>query len=318
MNLPILNPTNRSKSLHFTVFTPTYNRKALLSRVCKCLENQTHRNFEWIIIDDGSTDGTEEEVRQLQSKTDIKIVYQWQPNQGKHMAINAVVKIAKGELIIICDSDDELVPNALERLKFYWDAFTLEDKRTVAGIFFLCKDQNGNMVGDKFPKDYQIMDLVGMSIAERIVGEKGAMLQTAILKMFPFPEDLNNCYVPEGTLWAKMAQNWKMCFINEPLRIYWLEERSDSLSLISTTVKNYPGSLYYHLCFLNYNMRFFYKRPKLFMGEATRYTKLSLHLGINFSQQYFKIKPLSAKLLWICFIPLGYILYLRDKIFRKI
>ena len=311
------NSPNILEDLHFTVFTPTYNRKDLLSRVCKSLENQTYRNFEWIIIDDGSTDGTEEEVRQLQSKTDIKIVYKWQPNKGKHMAINAVVQIAKGELIIICDSDDELVPNALERLKFYWDAFAVEDKNTVAGIFFLCKDQNGNMVGDKFPKDYQVMDLVGMSIAERIEGEKGAMLQTAVLKKFPFPEDLNNCYVPEGTLWAKMAQNWKMCFINEALRIYWIEGRKDSLSLISTTIKNYPGALYYHQCFLNYNMRFFFNRPKLFFGEATRYTRLSLHLGINLSTQLLKIKPFFAKILWAIFIPLGFLFFLRDKLSHK-
>ena len=307
-------PVNK---LLFTVFTPTYNRKDLLLRLYDSLQKQTCRNFEWIIIDDGSTDGTEDLVKQIQLKTDLTIVYQWQTNKGKHMAINAVAKIARGELFIISDSDDELVPNALERLKHYWDAFTIENKSTVAGVFFLCKDQYGKLVGDKFPEDYQIMDLVGMGISKRISGEKGAMLQTSVLKMYPFPENLNNCYVPEGTLWAKMAKDWKMCFINEALRIYWIEGRSDSLSLISTTIKNYPGAHYYHLCFLNYNMRFFLKRPKLCMGEATRYIRLSLHLGFNLKTQFYKLIPVSAKILWALCLPLGVLFYYRDKASMK-
>lgn len=304
-------------NLLFTVFTPTYNRKELLPRLYKSLQKQTYQNFEWIIVDDGSLDGTKELITEWQNKEDIKIIYQWQPNQGKHMAINKVSTIAKGRLFVICDDDDELVTNALERLKYYWDNFTNEEKNTVAGIFFLCVDQFGKLVGDKFPKDYEIMDLLGMEITNRITGEKGAMLQTKVLKMYPFPEDLNNCYVPEGSLWSKMARDWKMCFINEKLRIYWLEGRSDSLSLLSTNRKNYQGALYSHKCFLNYNMRFFYIRPKLCMGEATRYTHLSLYLGIGLIEQYRKIKPLSAKILWSLFVPLGFTFFIRDRFFRK-
>lgn len=308
---------NHTNDLLFTVFTPTYNRKELLPRLYKSLQNQTFQQFEWIIVDDGSTDDTKDQIALWQKEDKLNIIYQWQANQGKHIAINTVAKIAKGELFIICDSDDELVPDALERLKFHWDNFTKDEKNEVAGIFFLCIDQYGKLVGDKFPKNYQIMDLVGMGIAKGITGEKGALLQTRALKMYPFPENINKCYVPEGSLWAKMAKDWKMCFINEALRIYWIEGRSDSLSLISTTVKNYPGSLYSHLCFLNYNMRFFFKRPKLCMGEATRYTRLSLHLKINLAQQYSKLKPVSAKLLWLFFIPLGYFFYKRDLVFRS-
>ena len=84
-----------------------------------------------MIIDDGSTDDTGEMVKQWQQQADFEIVYQWQPNQGKHIAYNAVAKIARGELFTSIDSDDEALPFFLERIKFHWDQFTTEDKKTI-------------------------------------------------------------------------------------------------------------------------------------------------------------------------------------------
>lgn len=302
------------EAILFTVFTPTYNRKDLLPRVYNSLKNQTYQNFEWVIIDDGSTDGTEEIVRLWQHEADFEIVYQWQPNQGKHIAYNAVAKIARGELFLIIDSDDEIIANTLERLKFYWDNFSDKEKQTVGGISFLGLNQKGELVGTQFPIDYQIMDLMAMYYLNKISGDKGAVLQTKALKMYPFPEHIKNVVVGEGSFMSKFAKDWKMCFINETLAIFWIEGRSDSLSLASTTKKNYAGSQYVHECFLNYNLRFFNKRPKLCIGEATRYIRLSFHLKINVIKQNKALKSFSAKLLWFCCLPLGYFFFVKDKL----
>ena len=301
----------------FTVFTPTYNRKELLHRVYNCLKNQTFRGFEWVIIDDGSTDGTGELISQWQKEANFSIVYQWQPNQGKHIAFNAVAKIAKGELLTSIDSDDEIVPIALERLKFHWDNFTAKERETICGISFNSKDQFGKLVGTEFPKAYEIMDLMGMYFINNIKGDKGGMLQTKVLKQYPFPEHIKNVYVPEGSFMYQVAKDWKMCFINETLRIYWLEERPDSLSTFSTTVKNYAGSHYSNMCFLNYNMRFLFKRPKLVMGQAMHYARLSFHLHKSIKKQFASIKPFAAKLLWACFMPIGFVFFLKDKLNKK-
>ena len=300
-----------SEDLLFTVFTPTYNRVDTLPRVFNCLKKQTYRNFEWVIIDDGSTDGTAELVKQWQQEgNDFPIVYQWQPNQGKHIAYNAVAKLARGLLFTSIDSDDEVVPTLLERLKYHWDKFTPGEKNIVSGISFLGLNQHGVLVGTKYPRDYQIMDLMGMYYLNRVKGDKGAMLQTRAFKMYPFPENIKNVVIGEGSFMYKMAKDWKMCFINEALAIFWIEGRLDSLSLRSTTSQNYAGAHYVHLCFLNYNMRFFTRRPKLCMGEATRYAKLSFHLQINLKEQGKAVKPVLAKLLWFFFMPLGYILFI--------
>lgn len=302
-----------STDILFTVFTPTYNRKELLPRVYSCLQNQTFQGFEWIIIDDGSTDGTESLVKEWQKEANFSIVYKWQPNQGKHIAYNTVAKILKGELFTNIDSDDEIVPNALERMKFHWDNFTESQKATVSGILFNSKDQFGNLVGTEFPENNQVTDLMEMLLINKVQGDKGGVLQTKAFIKYPFPEDIKNVYVPESSFMFKLANDWKTCFINETLRIYWLEDRSDSLSKVSTTVKNYKGSHYAHQCFLNYNMRFFSKRPKMFFGEATRYARLSFHLGLGLQKQIHQIKPNSAKLLWLSFMPLGFIFYAIDK-----
>lgn len=302
----------------FTVFTPTFNRRGILARVYISLQKQTYRNFEWVIIDDGSTDGTNEMVLQWQQEgNDFLINYQWQPNQGKHIAYNAVAKMARGSLFMSIDSDDEVFPIVLERLKSHWDNFTETERNTIAGISFLGLNQHGEQIGTKFPKDFQVTDLMGMYYLNKVLGDKGAMIQTRVLKMYPFPENIKNMVVGESSFMFKVAKDWKMCFINESLGIFWIEGRADSLSRQSTSTQNYAGAQYVHQCFLNYNMRFFAKRPKLCMGEATRYAKLSFHLHKSIKEQAGALKPFGAKILWACFMPLGYFIFIMNKLRKK-
>src|SRR5271157_5948645 len=99
---------------YFTVFTPTYNRVRLLPRVYNSLCKQTYSNFEWLIIDDGSTDGTPDLVKKWESEGHLSIRYYHQENQGKHIAWNKAADLARGEYFLCADSDDEFVPNSLE------------------------------------------------------------------------------------------------------------------------------------------------------------------------------------------------------------
>ena len=89
-----------------TVFTPTYNRKSFLPNLYHSLCSQTFRNFEWLIVDDGSTDCTEILIQEFQQSKEINIRYYKQPNGGKHRAFNVAVDMAKGEIFSIVDSDD--------------------------------------------------------------------------------------------------------------------------------------------------------------------------------------------------------------------
>ena len=106
--------------IKITVYTPTYNRANLLQNLYKSLLQQTYRNFEWLIIDDGSTDNTKQVVNGFISQGIIDIRYFYKQNGGQHTALNMGIEKAEGTLLMDVDSDDYLTDNALERI-VYWE-----------------------------------------------------------------------------------------------------------------------------------------------------------------------------------------------------
>ena len=123
-----------------TVFTPTYNRGYIISELYESLTQQTFKNFEWLIVDDGSSDETESIINQVIKENKINIKYKKQKNSGKHVAINNGVSDASGELFFIVDSDDYLSSDALEKLeKRFQD---IKHNSEVAGIFINCSSKN--------------------------------------------------------------------------------------------------------------------------------------------------------------------------------
>src|SRR5258708_39119995 len=135
----------------FTVFTPTFNRSQTLSRVYEGLRLQTFRDFEWLIVDDGSTDGTKELVEKWQTESSFPIRYIYQENQGKPAAFNRGVQEAQGELFLTLDSDDACVPHALDRLKYQWDGIPASQKDKFSAVTVLCKGPKGGLLSGKIP-----------------------------------------------------------------------------------------------------------------------------------------------------------------------
>jgi glycosyltransferase involved in cell wall biosynthesis len=95
-----------------SICIPTYNRREYLKETLESVFNQTYRDYEVVIVDDGSTDGTEQMIKQ-----DYRPVrYYWQQNQGEAVARNKLLELAEGEYITFIDSDDLLFPYAVEEL----------------------------------------------------------------------------------------------------------------------------------------------------------------------------------------------------------
>src|SRR5215472_6221715 len=140
--------------MKFTVFTPTYNRAHTLARVYESLLDQTYDNFEWLVIDDGSTDTTCNLIAHFQKCAKFPVVYKrLYRNRGKHIAHNKALKHARGEFLLVADSDDWIVPNALERMDYHWHRLSLLcDPEAFVGVAGLCADCNGVIVGDKYPQ----------------------------------------------------------------------------------------------------------------------------------------------------------------------
>ena len=206
--------------MRFTVFTPTYNRAHTLPRLYQSIRRQTLRDFEWLVVDDGSTDDTPKLIQRWQTEgNDFPIRYFWQPNQHKKVAFNRGVREAQGEWFVPIDSDDELLPDALEQFARMWETIPEDARERYCAVVGLCVNSEGKVVGDLFPNAPLDADAVALFFDYRVRGEKFSCLRTSALRAYPFPEDIPNL-VPEGVVWFRMARTYTQRCFNVPVRIY--------------------------------------------------------------------------------------------------
>jgi|SRR6476469_7752124 len=300
----------------FTVFTATYNRRHTLHRVYDSLTAQTYRDFEWLIVDDGSTDNTRELVDQWQQENLLPIRYIYQENAHLHIAFNRGVREAQGELFIKLDSDDSCEPQALERFKYHWDAIPSDQKDKFSAVTCLCKYTNGQIVGDLFPFNPTDSDSLEIRYRFKVKGEKWGFHRTGVLRKCFCGEEIIGTNLPESVRWSKIAKKYKTRFVNEALRTYW----TDELSIVRNSQhpsKSAMGAKINHLDILNDYTEWFRFDPFSFLRSAVHYSRFSFHLGNNISQQSANIKTAIGKFLWLIALPVGYLVYLKDNYANK-
>lgn len=187
-----------------TVFTPTYNRAYIIDKLYKSLLKQTDKNFEWLVVDDGSTDGTEKYFSEIiENENPFGIVYVKQPNGGKHRAINRGLKLAKGELFFIVDSDDYLTNDAIEKLNIWVKG--LDDSKKWAGVAGARGYSEKEYIGGVYEKAPYI-DVKNSDRAKfNLLGDKAEAYFTEVLKKYPFPEFDGENFITEEVVWNKIA-----------------------------------------------------------------------------------------------------------------
>lgn len=136
------------KIVDVTILTPTYNRAYTLKRLYKSITNQTNKNFEWIVIDDGSQDETVSLLREWKTDNNIKMSYIKQENMGKHVALNKGIDMANGKMIFIVDSDDYIVKDAIDII--INKEKEIADKKNFAGIAFNRGYSKNKIIGKTF------------------------------------------------------------------------------------------------------------------------------------------------------------------------
>ncbi len=200
-----------------TIFTPTYNRAYILPQLYKSLQQQTTNDFEWLIVDDGSTDETEQLVQSwLGEENNFSIRYIKQLNGGKQRAVNNGVNNAHCPLFWIVDSDDYLPDNAVE-IAIKWFE-TIKEYENFAGISGL-RGCNTGILGGTFEGEY--IDCTSLERYKyNITGDKSEIFYTDILKKFPFPEFKGEKFVPEALVWNRIASaEYKLRWFNEVIYI---------------------------------------------------------------------------------------------------
>ncbi len=175
-----------------TVFTPSFNRAYCLKRAYESLCRQSCKNFEWLIIDDGSSDNTKELVASWISEEIIPIRYIYQENQGMHGAHNTAFRNIDTELCMCMDSDDMLTDDCVEFIFNFWDEHK-EEHHNVAGFIALDGYFDGTVVGTKFPEDVYKAHENCLRETQGVKGDKKIIFRTEIAKQAPeypvFPDE---------------------------------------------------------------------------------------------------------------------------------
>lgn len=208
-----------------TIFTPTYNRCHTLKRLYESLSRQTDMNFEWLVVDDGSTDDTETLFRGIERKF-FPVRYYKKENGGKHRAINYGVPLATGEWFLIVDSDDFLADNAVETIARC--TATIENDPKFCAVVGNKVNFDRQVVGT--PCNYEILDTDFLSYRNRyhIIGDRAEVVRTSVMREFPFPEFEGENFCTEGVVWNRMAQKYKARYVNEDF--YICEYQPDGLT----------------------------------------------------------------------------------------
>lgn len=226
-----------------TVFTPTYNRKELLFRLYESLLGQTSKDFEWLIVDDGSSDGTEETINSFIKENKIPITYIAKSNGGKHTAFNLGVKNANGELFFCVDSDDFLPPNAIE------DIINASDKisqNNISGIIAYKNDINGKRLSNELPSDISYSTAYILDKIHGCCGEWSFIYKTEILKNNLYPEIKGEKFIGESVLYDKLGNSFDMYLLNKIVTT--CEYQNDGLTshFFATMLKNPIGYKIYY------------------------------------------------------------------------
>lgn len=301
-----------------TVFTPTYNRGNLLNRLYQSLCRQNYKEFEWIIVDDGSLDDTSSIVNIIQDKHpygDFSILYYKKENGGKHTAVNTGVQKAHGDLFFIADSDDILPPNALQIVAEVWEQTKYDN--TIGGICGFDGDINdGSIIGTGFPKEVHLLNIelsnhinIGYIDATtrdvrfklKVDGDMKEVFRTSVLREFPFPEINGERFCPEVLVWNRIASKYKLRHIDKI--IYLVEYQQDGItSAITRSRMNSPiASTMTYAEVLDYNISLRWK-----IRSAINYWRF------RYCIKNKALKVPDVKWYWKAFQLIGLIMHLKD------
>ncbi|MFA0456306.1 glycosyltransferase family 2 protein [Vibrio breoganii] len=288
---------------YFSIVTATYNRSKLLPRLYTSLCNQGYKNFEWVIIDDGSFDNTTELIDTWISEKIINIKLIRQENQGKHRAINNGMKQCNSKWTAIIDSDDWIKDNTLESTKKHIEELRLDISKDVAGIIFNSLTSDEKTLGSKFPMYIHKGRTYEYYNRYNIIGDKFDFYKTEIIKSNPFPEIDAERFISEGVIWNRINAKYYSYFINEDYQYVEYQSEGLSDSSIKSRVESPIGSALVY-----------YESSRLKMPIKKRARNLINYYRFKFHGGDFAIsKPVVNLFIDMLAYFLGIIVFVKDK-----
>lgn len=195
-----------------TILTPTYNRRDKLPVLFESLQNQTVFGFQWLVIDDGSNDNTDEYIRGLKSDRFI-IDYYHKENGGKHTALNYAHPYIKGDYVCIVDSDDYLTHDAVESIAKLIQKYSTDEK--IACYSFQKRGKNGEVLVKNVPDEPVVSNHIDFRLNGNRLGDCCEVEKTSVFREFPFPEFPGEKFISEGYLWVNIGLHYNTVYLNK-------------------------------------------------------------------------------------------------------
>ena len=234
-------------SAKLSIITPAYNRAYILNELYESLKKQTSKEFEWIVIDDGSTDNTWELLKSYKEAEEFfPIMIQRQENRGKHVAVNHAVALAKGEFVFIVDSDDCLTEDAVEVVCSWMEQ--VKGRENIAAVAGLRGNKRTKKRLGQYPDQEDNREWIEAKNTERrkykLLGDKAEAYRTDLLRSHPFPQFEGEKFLSEECVWNQLAmEGYLIRWYNKI--IYWCEYLEDGLTKSTDKeLANFEGFTY--------------------------------------------------------------------------
>lgn len=280
-----------------TVFTPAYNRADTIVRTYESLCRQTCKDFVWLVVDDGSSDGTRSLVERWMSDKVIDIRYIYQENQGMHGAHNTAYHAIMTELNTCIDSDDYMPDDAVETIVAAWK---LHGSDSIAGIMGLDVRRDGSVIGTPFDHDAEQLSLTDF-YARGGKGDKKLVYRTDVVNRYPdYPLFEGEKYVGLDYKYSLIDLDMPLLALNKPLVVVEYQADGSSNSMYSQYWNNPRGFCFYR----RHKMKIARTAAKRFR-EAIHYVSSSLRAG---EKGFIALSPYP--LLTVCAVLPGIALYL--------
>lgn len=291
----------------FTIFIPTFNRSYTLDETFESINKCTFRNFEVLIVDDGSTDRTREIVESWRSKVSFPVQYVFKQNGGKGSAHNMGLMHARGFFFFTLDAGDLILPDGLEQIMKQWKAIPEEDKEHFAGICGLSLKDDGIISGAPFDKDFVDSDFNQIYSKSVMKKEKRWALRLSVLRKYPYPIIDGEKYIRPTLILRRLSHRYNLRFVNIPLQVERQEPDGIRSNSFWHNFNSPRGQMLFFKEEITLNDR--YHNLKKLYRLHVHYVRYSLHSGVSVLSQLKTVKHWNT---FILAIPMGLVKWRKD------
>ena len=230
----------KAEQILLSIVTPTYNRVYTLPACYRSLTRQSCTQFEWIVIDDGSSDGTEQFFSELKDAP-FPISYHWKENGGKHTALNASHPYIRGQYVLLLDSDDQLTPDAVERVLIAWSRYAANPE---IGIVTLLKGHDPEHPNCYAANEGVPVDIMAYRRICPVSNDACEVIRADLFLAFPFPVFPGERFLSEGALWNRVSFTHKCVYVNRVIYLCDYLEGGLTSSGKPLRIRNPRGGMY--------------------------------------------------------------------------